>query len=170
MKTTTKFLYVATVLALFISLYACKGLAGDVGPTGATGATGATGPAGASGSSGAIYSDWITPTFSSTTFSATITAPKLTQEILDRGAIHVYIKGTSLIFPLPYTDIDSLGRVPFHLDFAAGVGRIVIFTTAPISGIPFRYVLIPGSTPSGRQAAVDFNNYEAVKKEFDLPD
>jgi hypothetical protein len=170
MKTTTKFLYVATILALFISLYACKGPAGDVGPAGPAGATGATGATGPAGSSGAIYSEWITPTFSSTTFSATLTAPKLTQEILDRGAVHVYIKGTSLIFPLPYTDIDSLGRVPFHLDFAAGVGRIVIFTTAPVSGLPFRYVLIPGSIPAGRRAAIDFNNYEAVKKEFDLKD
>jgi hypothetical protein len=173
MKTTTKFLYVATVLALFVTLYACKGPAGDVGPagaTGATGATGSTGATGASGASGAIYSEWITPTFSATTFSATLTAPKLTQEIVDRGAVHVYLKGQTLVFPLPYIDTDSLGRVALQLDYAIGVGRIVLFTNARISGIPFRYVLIPGSTPGGRKAAIDFNNYEAVKKEFDLPD
>lgn len=167
MQKVTKFIGITAMMALFIALYACKGPAGDVGPAGATGATGA---AGAAGTSGVIYSDWTTPTFSSTTFSATITAPKLTQEIMDKGSVHVYIKGTSLVFPLPYTDIDSLGRVPFHLDFAIGVGRIVLFTTAPISGIPFRYVLIPGGTSSGRKAAIDFNNYEAVKKEFDLKD
>lgn len=171
MKTTTKFLYVATILALFVTLYACKGPAGDVGPAGSTGATGATGATGSTGTSGAIYSDWITPTFSATTFSATLTAPKLTQEIVDKGAVHVYLKGQSLVFPLPYIDTDSLGRVALQLDFAIGVGRIVLFTNARVSGIPFRYVLIPGGTPSGgRKAAIDFNNYEAVKKEFDLPD
>jgi hypothetical protein len=170
MKTTTKFLYVATILALFVSLFACKGPAGDVGPAGPTGATGAIGATGAAGTSGAIYSEWITPTFSATTFSATLTAPKLTQEIVDRGDVHVYLKGQSLVFPLPYIDTDSLGRVALQLDYAIGVGRIVLFTNARISGIPFRYVLIPGSTPSGRKSAIDFNNYEAVKKEFDLPD
>jgi hypothetical protein len=161
MKTTTKFLYVATILALFVSLFACKGPAGDVGPSGATGPSSA---------STVIYSDWVTSTFSQTTFAATITAPKLTQDIVDKGAVHVYLKGTTLVFPLPYTDTDSLGRVAIHLDFAIGVGRIVLFTTTPIPPQQFRYVLIPGGVSSGRKAAIDFNNYEAVKKEFDLPD
>jgi hypothetical protein len=170
MKTTTKFLYVATILALFVSLYACKGPAGDIGPAGPTGTTGATGATGPAGTSGAIYSDWITSTFSQTTFAATIVAPKLTQDIVDKGAVHVYLKGSTLVFPLPFTDTDSLGRVAIHLDFAIGVGRIVLFTTTPIPPQQFRYVLIPGGVASGRKAAIDFNNYEAVKKEFDLPD
>jgi hypothetical protein len=180
MKTTTKFLYVATILALFISLYACKGPAGDVGPAGpagATGATGATGPAGAAGSSGssAIYSPWTTTTFSSTTFSANLTAPLLTQDIIDKGSVHVYLKnttstGATVVFPLPYFENDSLGRIDFRLDYVFTVGRIVLFTTALIPAQQIRYVLIPGGTPSGRKAAIDFNNYEAVKKEFDLKD
>ncbi|MDZ7898074.1 MAG: collagen-like protein [Arcicella sp.] len=175
MKKTTKFLFVATFLAIFVTLFACKGPAGEIGPAGptgaagATGATGATGPAGTSASA-AIYSEWITATFSQTTFAATITAPKLTQEIVDRGSVHVYLKGSQLVFPLPYTETDSLGRVAIHLDYGIGAGRIILFTTTPIPPQQFRYVLIPGGVASGRRAAIDFNNYEAVKKEFDLKD
>lgn len=89
---------------------------------------------------------------------------------MDKGDVRVYLKGTTLVFPLPYTDTDSLGRVTLHLDFAIGVGRIVLFTTAQIPPQQFRYVLTPGGVSSGRYAAIDFNNYEAVKKEFDLKD
>ncbi len=125
----------------------CCGCEGDKGPTG---------PAGAAN---VIYSDWYETTwdlytvFGTAERTFTMTAPALTQEIVDNGVIMVFLNAVGYapeIVQLPVTFND----VHYHFMFRAQAGTIrAIYysTTDPTmdpGAIPgfnrVRYVLIPG--------------------------
>jgi hypothetical protein len=65
-----------------------------------------------------------------------------------------------------------------HLGYTLSTNSITIFlynedATDPGtfgSGNQYRYVIIPGGIPNGRMAAVNYNDYEAVKAYYQLPD
>lgn len=68
MKTITRFFGLASIVAIFIFLDACKGEKGDIGPsgtagvagpTGTTGLTGSAGATGATGTANVIYGSWV---------------------------------------------------------------------------------------------------------------
>ena len=51
------------------------------------------------------------------------------------------------------------------------VGKNALFYTNLLSTLPqYRIVVVNGSIPGGRASAVDFNNYAAVKRVYNLPD
>jgi hypothetical protein len=141
------------------------------------GAAGATGPA---GTANVIYSGWLDVSYTFSTsdsaYHAIITAPKLVDSILQKGEIKVYINfGTAAapdISPLPYFD----GQYIINPEFVAQKINIVsnanASTTTNSTGkvLQHRYILIPGGTPSGRMATVDWNNYAAVKEYLHLKD
>ena len=169
-------------MAMFILLDACKGEKGDIGPagptgtngangaTGTTGAIGATGATGATGTANVSYSDWINITFvgSSNNYIVNIPAPKLTQEILDKGDVHVYWKIGSSIYYLPYSQ--TLGSTTYTIFQIFTVGNIKLTSSYAVSSATaIRYVIIPGGIAGGRKAAVDYADYDAVKKYYNLP-
>ncbi len=212
MKTITKFLSVASIVAMFIFLDACKAEKGDLGPigpigptgangaigatgangtigaTGATGATGttgakgdkgdkgdtgATGATGATGTANVQYSDWIPFTLTGTQSSngtTNIILPKITQEVLDKYLIFSYIKFniSNWVYSLPLSFPSGGGKdetvaVRYYL------GNVMITSNVTYNNTSFRYVLVPGGVPTGRKAAVDYTDYEAVKKYYNLP-
>ena len=188
MKASTKFLSFAVVMVMFILLDACKAEKGDVGPagaagangtngatgaTGATGGTGATGATGATGTANVIYSDWISVTFTGSlaAYTGIITAPKLTQEILDKGLVQTYFKNTTgLVNSLNFYQPN--GTTPFSLWAYNTVGKINMNGANYNPSSPsylYRYILVPGGV-GARKAAVDYTDYEAVKKYYNLPD
>jgi hypothetical protein len=188
MRKKIHFLPYILSMAMVMILFSCKkgdtGPAGPAGPTGAAGSAGASGPAGPAGAAGTanvIYSNWIdTATWKADTihngsvidtlgYYANIRAPKLDTAILNRGEIKVYVNANTtaspVVFPLPYDD-GSLFISPVFF-----TNTIQLYSNAKLTGVPFRYILIPGGTPSGRMAnAINWNNYSEVQKYLGLKD
>ena len=175
MKASTKFLSFAIVMVMFILLDACKAEKGEAGPAGATGANGTNGATGATGSIGAtgatgtanvIYSDWANVTFtgSGTSWSGKITAPKITQDILDKGYVKAYFKFGTDVYEGNYTNVPTASSIYYFSNLGAINMRATFNAT-----YPWRYIIIPGGV-GARRAAVDYADYEAVKKYYNLPD
>lgn len=195
-----KFLSIPGILLLAITLMfaSCSkegpagatGPAGPQGPAGPAGANGAAGPAGAVGTANVIYSDWLDVTFEgsdSTGWFAEIPAPRLVDSILNRGDVKVYLNMGSdstesqIIVTLPITFELLFTSATVHSYFTNQV--ITLVSTADLSTFTdngnkyfqFRYVLIPGGTPSGRLSntgikSVDWNKYNEVKAFLGLKD
>ena len=181
-----KFLTIPCILFLAITVIIAScgkdgdtGPAGAAGPAGPAGPTGATGVAGPAGTANVIYSPWI-DTVTYFLFSATspdsiygeLTVPKLDLDMLNKGEIKVYANlgdaADPVVIPLPYTEgADFFIKPYFYLN------TIGILANGDISGLPLRYILIPGGT-AGRSAAggktVDWNNYKEVQQYLGLKD
>ena len=183
----------ATLLTSSLLFIQCKGSQGEPGPQGATGATGErgatgnTGPKGETGTANVIYSNWIGANWNSldnpTKKVMTIESTRINQNSLDRDLIMVYCKqwGTSEVYALPTNGrwgnvLYSFSLIVFNfsgflIEVKSTDGHILNdLETSAIRGNRFRYVIIPGSIPAGRKAAIDYSNYEAVKKAFNIPD
>jgi hypothetical protein len=184
-------------LALLVSIYACKGPQGDVGPAGpqgVSGAAGATGPQGVSGVSGvsiftspwsptATQANWFVDPADKTFFSLGITYnPTATltqavyQRILDQGLVLIYMRftndpGAVFLLPLYQEDTSNLYAVPNNDNNKITIDLFLDFVNVPtkISSMQFRYVMVPPA-PGGRLAAIDWKNYNEVKKALNLTD
>jgi hypothetical protein len=142
MKNIKSLLVAAIVLT--IGMISCK--KGDTGPAG---------PAGPAGPDSVVYSAWtplaLTYVAADTLFEETITAPSITQAILDSGIILSYVNfkeqnGTYHVIPT----VGLLGAAVFE-DFS--VGTINIASVQDYSTLPYRYVTIPGSLKTGSNAS-----------------
>jgi hypothetical protein len=136
--------------------------------SGSTGATGPAGPAGPAGPDSVVYSQWISLSFTfNTTDSAwedTLSAPSITQTILDSGVILSYVNfqeqdGTYHVIP-----VASLGNFFFE-DFSLQQINIVVpGLENNYTGLPYRYVTIPGSmvaaTSAGTKAVKGYSVQE----------
>lgn len=195
MKAKSSLTLLASVLVIALIFTQCQ--KGDVGPTGPAGPSGPAGPAGPAGSKGdtgtanVIYSPWLDVTYAADTvhigsvidtlwWLAHITANKLTQTILDRGEIKVYMNwGTQAdpdIAPLPLSDVFFVGlyinpefllqKIDLYSNFNAST-----FTQTGQKHLQYRYILIPGSV-AGRlsKPVIDWKNYNEVKAYLGLPD
>lgn len=118
------------------------------------------------------------------------TAPAITQAVLDRGSIQVYAKfaryGTALgpagtVTSLPATIVYFEKEFGLHSQFIWNyqirVGhlkitqqRIPYYPNMVYANDTFRYVIIPGGQAAGRVAGVDFNDYQAVRKYYNIPE
>lgn len=194
-RIATRIVYVSLVAAaIFISSCSKEGPAGPAGEPGAQGAPGPAGPAGPAGPNGApgtanvIYSNWLDVTYTPITneagdtvfaYSASITAPKLTADILNSGEVKVYINwetaAAPLVDPLPLRDL-YFGELSITTTFS--VGKIDLLSngnvgTATENGQKvrqYRYILIPGGTTARKADGVDWNNYKAVQQYLGLKD
>lgn len=165
----------AVFFALLITAFtACK--KGDVGP------------AGPPGSANVIYSAWMktnpwTPSTTSTgsgkaTYYFDITAPKVTQSIIDSGTVLLYAKfigdpdGAGIAKLLPSTYY-NLGAATTQYNFQHGLflNKIRVICDVVPAGTPstsndVRYIIIPGGVPaSGRMDM----SYEAVCARYNIP-
>lgn len=173
------------------------GPAGATGAQGAAGPAGATGPAGPAGKDGKdgagtasniTTSAWITAkpadwdtNEDSTFFSIFAIEKAVTQAVLDKGAVLAYVKGATdkdYIIPLPYSaGAFQLSYVPI---FDATEGGLMEFDFSPfiegldpadIGDLAFRYVIIKDlSLIGGRAKAINWKDYEEVKRELNLKD
>ena len=119
------------------------------------GNTGPAGPAGPAGPDSVVYSSWIPLAFTynatDTAFEETLTAPSITKAILDSGVILTYVNaqgqdGTYHVIPT-----GALNTLDIFEDFSVGQINLVSFND--YSGLPYRYVTIPGSLKTGNSAA-----------------
>jgi hypothetical protein len=172
------------------------GTNGTDGADGATGPQGADGQDGEDGNANVIYSDWFSPVWNIADGSNVKTMEIVDQEFVaaqENGVILLYWatqdESTHL---LPWNTFNSLGTISISRDYeikgSSGKVELTIRnyellgslsdedTEGTISGVTYnqlRYVIIPGSTSNsfGRIAAeVDYEDYEAVKAYYNIPD
>lgn len=150
-----------------------RGEKGDRGAQGPAGPRGATGPQGPAGSVNVTYSDWLMMPRDSSQF--TISVPKLTQDIVDRGVVAVYAKeykgGTgSGGFLLGTYKLPFAAEIAGYIEFSIGRNSIRIHSTGTMLArdFQFRYVLIPGSVTA--TAGVNLQDYHSVKAAFSIVD
>ena len=119
-----------------------------------------------------IYSAWIDVAFSGsgTTYIGNITAPKITQDVLDKADIRVYWTESGRVFTLPY--ISVVGTTTITLLQFFYVGKIELRANVSPGTQKMRYVIIPGAVPSGRTGSdgIDRSDYQQVKIYYHLPD
>ncbi len=181
---------------MFIGLAFGQACEGPEGPEGAPGPQGPAGPAGAPGPQGPAGPPG-TGTGTGTTatvieLEATFNEenqfrPAFTLEDLnlsESDMVFVYMptysldNGTIPLWsPLPQTMFLEDGPLVFNYAFSPEVLFLILEASEEhlaniepenITKMWFRAVVIPGEFEGGRQATVDFNNYEAVMKYFNL--
>jgi len=178
------FAYALFVLFLGVTMSSCKG---DDGADGIDGIDGTIGPAGQDGNANVIYSDWIMPTWTASTYYGVqvqeyyITTTDLSLDVVNYGVVLMYWKNWN-------NDIWSLPSSGFGgniiIDFTFTENSIYLYIFDEINGtLPpaidsanvFRYVIIPGNIPGKsssdslkeiyiefENAGVDINDYYDV--------
>jgi hypothetical protein len=145
---------------------------GDVGPAGEQGEQGEKGDKGDVGTANIIYSAWQNITFDANGF-ATIAAPKITADILNKGEVKVYVNVNTAADPaiavLPLTlPINATTTFVFESPLIS-VGSIELSCSHVLSNLPVRYVIIPGGV-SARAVSVNWADYNEVKKYLGIND
>lgn len=179
-------------LSLLLIATGCKkgdtGPAGPQGDQGDPGPQGPQGPQGPPGSANVVYSDWIDVEYDPATnqntgdtvaWVAEIPANAITQDILTTGVVKVYLNaGTAddpVVFALPITDYYALTGVD-NINLYFTTGLINLYATQDASTFTdqgdkvwqYRYVVIPGGQEA--RSAIDWNDYNSVKKYLNLKD
>lgn len=176
----------ATVLAMTVLVLATactkesgvgpEGATGPQGPQGVAGPQGPAGPAGPQGQPG--NADVRQITFGSKNWANTVgTSVSLTlngvnQETAEKSAFFTYLKADGNWYPVP-GEVSSYGEFRTYLIASANSTLYVKRVTAGsvLNATAVRVLLIPANAlTNARQAAIDFNDYEAVKKAYNLPD
>ncbi|MFH6998196.1 hypothetical protein ACHRVZ_09700 [Flavobacterium sp. FlaQc-57] len=163
------------LVLLFISISAVS-CSGDDGKDGIDGVT---------GTANVIYSAWLTaPTAAAETIdgtfgmSTTINAPELSEDILAKGSILLYVSFGPDVHTIPYTStaggavntitaIASTKKIKLFRFRHTGEGTINLPTT-----LKWRYILIPGgiAASTGKAAKVNYSymNYQEVCAHFNI--
>ncbi|RAJ88133.1 hypothetical protein CLV59_101900 [Chitinophaga dinghuensis] len=125
---------------------------------------------------------------------ATVTLADITTDIFNKGTVLLYIKQPSSFganpavwAPVPWQISSFVTGYLINVSYTYDIGKLRVYYMflptdhAPTSPIPnistvtvpsfdFKYVII-GGNPNARAAApIDYNNYEAVKNYYHLPD
>jgi hypothetical protein len=149
------------------------------------------------GTTNVIFSEWKalpdTAVFSSKVRKDfDIAAPEMTEAIIEKGLVYVYLKsggGATVLLPRAEGYIPSKGTVISGKLLTAAtpqIGRLLLTQDWLTDGYMtnsfaaskkvvggythIRYVIIPGGVQAARLAAVDFADYEGVKKVYHLED
>lgn len=171
-----------TILLVAISIISCSS---DDGTDGVNGVDGQAGPAGATGTANVIYSAWLTaPTAVAETIDGTsgmstsINAPQLSEDILAKGTILVYVSFGSGTYTLPYTS--TAGGFVNTITAISTAKKIKLFrfrhdqaaTVNLPASLSWRYILIPGgvAATTGKAAKPDYAkmSYEEVCAHFNI--
>jgi hypothetical protein len=174
-----------TLFLIAISTISCSSDDGTDGINGTNGVDGQAGPAGAAGTANVIYSAWITAPASvaetidgSSGMSTSIAAPQLSEDILAKGTILVYMSFGAGTFTLPYTSnaggstntitaIATAKKIKLFRFTHSGVGTVNIPTS-----LSWRYILIPGgaAAATAKNAKLDYSkmSYEEVCAYFNI--
>jgi hypothetical protein len=170
----------AVLLSIAMFVFGCSkdGETGPAGPAGANGINGTNGTNGTNGNANVFGSTTFTTSAANWTsngggvyWTAVFTgANEITQDIVDRGIVSVFLLSGSAWTPLPLTVFNQ------NTTYGVGVGTIEFVVSGtdfnPIpnpSNVTIRYVVI---SPSNRLSHpnTDWNNYEEVKQVLKLKD
>ncbi|WP_147314059.1 hypothetical protein [Deminuibacter soli] len=124
---------------------------------------GTEGPKGDTGTANVIHSPWITLNMSlirsDSVYFQSISAPGITQSILDSGVVLTY---------LTFTGSDGTQSVVNANTYFGQVGlkpgTIELLSFYNYTGLKFRYVIIPGSVAGGRSTSL-LNRYTRAQLE-----
>lgn len=170
-----------TTVAIMLAVSGCEGPAGPTGPAGPQGDAGEQGPQGPPGTADVIYSDWIGLTDLEAGVDTVylgrnyrkhdIPAPELTQEIIDEGAVLVYLRLSGGVVPLPGT---FGGANPIHITFALlHPGTLSVLSqnldntpTGLNTSAEFRYILIPGGATA--EMGMSTQSYSTVLEYYGI--
>ena len=184
MKRITLQIPATFLVAIAISFSSCskEGPVGPQGEQGPQGAQGAQGPQGNPGTANVIYSNWTDTThwlpdtihngaeIDTVSYTAILSASKLDLTILNTGSVKVYADFNAdatdpTVLALPYLSGS------FYIDVLFYLNTIQLTSNVDFSGLPLRYILIPGGTAARKSGSpVDWNDYNAVKKYLNLKD
>lgn len=162
----------ASMVFLLTACPSATGEVGPIGPKGDKGDTGAQGPAGQNGNANVIqvtFNETFAPTSSkSFTLPSTITS-----DMLNSSAILVYVRTSNdptLLYQIP----GLISADDFRYILTPGTRLLQIRRAAGtyVSSITMtKVIIIPASNLiNGRKAAIDYSNYEEVRKAYNLPD
>jgi hypothetical protein len=135
------------------------------------------------GTSDILYSGWTyAKAFSDTTVDNSamkvgyITAKALSTSVLNSGTVLVYLTYGGSVFPLPYNSFaggknNTINYMPLFnriviTRFTADNSKSVALSTL----LQYRYVIIPSGKLVSSMPKKDLDNYELVKKTFNIPD
>ena len=168
-----------TLLLVSIFTISCSS---DDGTDGINGVDGKQGP---TGTANVIYSAWLTaPTAAAeivdgtSGMSTTINAPELTDDILSKGTVLVYVSFGSGTFSLPYTS--TAGGFVNTITAVSSLKKIKLFrfrhdqaaTVNLPTSLSWRYILIPGgvAAATSKTAKTDDSkmSYEEVCSHFNI--
>jgi len=174
-----------TIFLLAIFTISCSGDDGTDGVDGINGTNGTDGAAGAAGTANVIYSAWINaPAAAAETIdgtsgmSTTINAPQLSNDILNKGTVLVYMSFGGGVYTVPYTStaggfantitaISSVQKIKLFRFRHDGAGTVAL----PVS-LSWRYILIPGGAQAttSKTAKLDYTkmSYEEVCARFNI--
>jgi hypothetical protein len=171
-----------TILLVAIATISCSS---DDGTDGVNGVDGQAGPAGAAGTANVIYSAWLTaPTAvaeiidGTSGMSTSINAPQLSEDILSKGTILVYVSFGSGTYALPYTS--TAGGFVNTITAISTAKKIKLFrfrhdqaaTVNLPTSLSWRYILIPGGVvaTTGKAVKTDYTkmSYEEVCAHFSI--
>jgi hypothetical protein len=154
-------------LTLGLTLTSCQ--KGDTGPAGEKGAAGTNGTNGVAN----IQTTTITLNGSAWTFDsaensydATLTVPGITQSIMDKGTIQVFMGDATELVPLPI----AFGLLQIHYSFSPG--QVFLSLRLSDGSVPsspgteqFKVVIIP---PAMMKPNVNYKNYDEIKAAYNL--
>lgn len=168
-----------TLLLVSIFTISCSS---DDGTDGINGVDGKQGP---SGTANVIYSAWLTaPVAAAETvdgtsgMSTSLVVPELTDDILSKGTVLVYVSFGSGTFSLPYTS--TAGGFVNTITAISTLKKIKLFrfrhdqaaTVNIPTSLSWRYILIPGgvAAATSKMAKVDYSkmSYEEVCAHFNI--
>jgi len=171
-----------TLLLLALFTISCSS---DDGTDGINGVDGQPGATGATGTANVIYSAWLTaPTAVAETvdgtsgMSTSLVVPELTDDILSKGTVLVYVSFGSGTFSLPYTS--TAGGFVNTITAVSTLKKIKLFrfrhdqggTVNIPTSLSWRYILIPGgvAAATSKMAKVDYSkmSYEEVCAHFNI--
>lgn len=152
---------------------------------GTDGANGVDGKQGVAGTANVIYSAWLTApvavaeTVDGTSgMSTTLNAPELTDDILSKGTVLVYVSFGSGTFSLPYTS--TAGGFVNTITAISTLKKIKLFrfrhdqggTVNLPTSLTWRYILIPGGVAAATSKTVKLDyskmSYEEVCAHFNI--
>ena len=144
-----KNLKLTLILSSVVMLVAISCKKGD------TGAQGAPGPAGPAGPDSIIYSPWITlstaqqiPSPGDTLYTQEINAPSINAAALNNAVIASYLNLAN--DPTTEVDLVPVSAVSFAITETFLIGAIDLVSVVDLTGIPYRYVIVPGSIQGNR--------------------
>jgi len=168
-----------TLLLVSIFTISCSS---DDGSDGLNGVDGKQGP---SGTANVIYSAWLTaPVAAAETvdgtsgMSTSLVVPELTDDILSKGTVLVYVSFGSGTFSLPYTS--TAGGFVNTITAISTLKKIKLFrfrhdqaaTVNIPTSLSWRYILIPGgvAAATSKMTKVDYSkmSYEEVCAHFNI--
>jgi hypothetical protein len=172
-------LIIALALGAFL-FTACNSTPGSTGATGPAGQTGPQGPSGTNGTNGnANVQQYIFGSRTITT-QTTYTIPGVTQAQLDSSIILAYHQSANgYWFAVPGPSGGSYSTKTF-MEISQGLRyevALLSFTggsyDTPTTWASFRIIIVPASTVttlSAKDIGINYSDYNAVRKHYNLPE